>query len=342
MPKKSDFKNGFTKHDKLRGFTPGSRDGPKCLGTGQQVLSIMDDALLKSKCIYCEKSQLVCDCEKILCDALDIVLKRYRKQVPDFSHDLQNKFFQLKKKMDKDKKRFTKGANQLVVHHLNITIKVLEDVLSSAKLFETINVQHIINYYLELFDNLISKKDYINEINSEELSIYFLIIRSRLIYGFLSGIKNILDYAKMVIENIINYAKMVIENNKRGIQFEYPKIIELKEPETASASTATVLTASDSDLVLEPVKTDAISATVLDASVPELVLEPDAISSSTFPKLVLEPVAISLSTATASSASVPVLNLECYDTCCDEDFTCNCEHTPPPSPPNLWCRKVFN
>ena len=71
--------------------------------------------------------------------------------------------------MEKDKKRFTQRADQLVVHHLNITIKVLEDVLSSAKLFETINVQHIINYYLELFDNLISKKDYINEINSEEL-----------------------------------------------------------------------------------------------------------------------------------------------------------------------------
>lgn len=322
---------GFTKHYKLRGFTPGSRDGPKCQGTGQQVLSIIDDALLISKCIYCKKSQLVCDCEKILCDALDIVLKRYRKQVPDFSHDLRNKFFQLKKKMDKDKKRFTKGANQLVVHHLNITIKVLEDVLSSAKLFETINVQYIIIYYLELFDNLISKKDYINEINSKQLSTYFLMTRSRLICGFFLKPKD-----------IVNYAKKVIENNKRGIQFEYPKIIELKEPETASASTATVLTASDSDLVLEPVKTDAISATVLDASVPELVLEPDAISSSTFPKLVLEPVAISLSTATASSASVPVLNLECYDTCCDEDFTCNCEHTPPPSPPNLWCRKVFN
>jgi hypothetical protein len=314
------------KASKLRGLTFGSRDGPKCLGTGQQVLSIMDDALLKSKCIYCNKSQLVCDCEKILCDALYIVLKRYRKQVPDFSHDLRNKFFQLKKKMDKDKKRFTKGANQLVVHHLNITIKVLEDVLSSAKLFETINVQYIIIYYLELFDNLISKKDYINEINSKQLSTYFLMTRSRLICGFFLEPKD-----------IVNYAKKVIENNKRGIQFEYPKIIELKEPETA-----TVLTASVSDLVLEPVKTDAISATVLDASVPELVLEPDAISSSTFPKLVLEPVAISLSTATASSASVPVLNLERYNTCCDENFTCNCEHTPPPSPPNLWCRKYFN
>ena len=325
------------KASKLRGLTFGSRDGPKCLGTGQQVLSIIDDALLKSKCIYCNKSQLVCDCENILCNALDIVLKRYRKQVPDFSHDLRNKFFQLKKKMDKDKKRFTKGANQLVVHHLNIIIKVLEDVLSSAKLFETINVQYIIIYYLELFDNLISKKDYINEINSKQLSTYFLMTRSRLICGFFLEPKD-----------IVNYAKKVIENNKRGIQFEYPKIIELKEPETASASavsaasTATVLTASVSDLVLEPVKTDAISATVLDASVPELVLEPDAISSSTFPKLVLKPVAISLSTATASSASVPVLNLECYDTCCDEDFTCNCEHTPPPSPPNLWCRKDFN
>jgi hypothetical protein len=197
---------------------------------------------------------------------------------------------------------------------LNITIKVLEDVLSSAKLFETINVQYIIIYYLELFDNLISKKDYINEINSKQLSTYFLMTRSRLICGFFLEPKD-----------IVNYAKKVIENNKRGIQFEYPKIIELKEPETASVS----------DLVLEPVKTDAISATVLDASVPELVLEPDAISSSTFPKLVLEPVAISLSTATASSASV-------YDTYCDEDFTCNCEHTPPPSPPNLWCRKDFN
>jgi hypothetical protein len=91
------------KASKLRGLTFGSRDGPKCLGTGQQVLSIMDDALLKSKCIYCNKSQLVCDCEKILCDALYIVLKRYRKQVPDFSHDLRNKFFQLKKKWIKIK-----------------------------------------------------------------------------------------------------------------------------------------------------------------------------------------------------------------------------------------------
>jgi hypothetical protein len=306
------------KTSKLRGLTFGSRDGPKCLGTGQQVLSIMDDALLKSKCIYCNKSQLVCDCENILCNALYIVLKRYRKQVPDFSHDLQDKLSTLKIKIKMEKKRFAQGANQLVVHHLNITIKVLEDVLSSAKLFETINVQYIIIYYLELFDNLISKKDYINEINNKELSAYFLMIRTRLICGFFLEPKD-----------IVNYAKKVIENNKRGIQFEYPIVIELKKPETA-----TVLTASVSDLVLEPVKTDAISATVLDASVPELVLEPDAISSSTFPKLVLEPVAISLSTATASSASV-------YDTCCDEDFTCNCEHTPPPSPPNLWCRKRF-
>ena len=304
---KGSQRHGFQPIGTLRSLNLGKRDGPKY--SGKQQLSRMDEALLNSKCIYCNLSQLLCDCEKILSNVLDIALKRYRKQVPDFSHDLQDKLGTLKKKMDEDKKRFTQGADQLVVHHLDITIKVLEDVMLSARLFQTINVEYIIIYYLELFGNLISKKDYINEINSKQLSTYFLMMRSRLICGFFLEPKDIVDYAKKVIEN-----------NKRGTRFEYPIVIELKKPETVAESVHV--------LKLEPVATTKPAASM---SVPES--KPDetvTASAYSVPIVKSEPVAL--------ATSVPDLNLEPYETYkCDCD--CDCDHTPPPSPPNLGCRR---